>query len=286
MRTFCFRAALSGMTDKSSERVIRRLNIEEIRTVFKWAEQERWNPGADDSVAFQSADPNGFFGAFVDDQLVASVSAVAYDDHFGFIGLYLCRPEYRKQGHGKAVFDAGIAYLGEKRTIGLDGVPEQQANYRRSGFEIDYETIGIRGTLSPATEKTQVALTPELVAELNRECFPAPRPVFVQHWLGHTTCAVTRDDGSIAGYAVHRPTRTNFKKVGPIFADNVETAIKLLSMIDGDVHLEVPSSQTVFIETLAARGLKQVSKTARMYKGPAPKIAQDKVFSLTCLELG
>src|SRR5689334_19611717 len=113
-------------------RTIRRLTLGEIRTLLDWAGAEGWNPGLDDALPFQAADPQGFLGAFVDQQMVAGISAVAYDAHFGFIGLYICHPDWRGQGHGKAVWDAAIAYLGD-RTIGLDGVPQQQANYAKMG---------------------------------------------------------------------------------------------------------------------------------------------------------
>src|SRR5215217_6861424 len=121
-------------------RLIRNVTLQEIGTLLDWAAVEGWNPGLDDAAAFQAADPNGFFGAFVDGVMVAVISAVAYDADFGFIGLYICHPDWRGQGHGKAVWDAGMAYLGT-RTIGLDGVPEQQANYASMGFVPSYETI-------------------------------------------------------------------------------------------------------------------------------------------------
>ena len=104
-------------------RTIRRLDLAEIGTLLDWAAAEGWNPGLNDAVPFQAADPDGFFGAFVDGTMVAGIAAVAYDETFGFIGLYICHPDWRGQGHGKAVWDAGMAYLGT-RTIGLDGVPE------------------------------------------------------------------------------------------------------------------------------------------------------------------
>ncbi|TIM50103.1 MAG: GNAT family N-acetyltransferase, partial [Mesorhizobium sp.] len=51
----------------------------------------------------------------------------------------------RGEGYGKAVWDAGMARLGD-RTIGLDGVVELQANYRGMGFAPVYRTIRFVGT--------------------------------------------------------------------------------------------------------------------------------------------
>src|SRR6218665_3532410 len=113
--------------------------------------------------------------------MVAGISAVAYDAHFGFIGLYICHPHWRGQGHGKAVWDAGMAYLGT-RTIGLDGVPEQQANYAGMGFVPAYDTIRMSGILTAEREAFPLASVGD-VAVLDRLCFPASRDRFLRHWL-------------------------------------------------------------------------------------------------------
>lgn len=153
-------------------RTIRNLDLPKIATLLDWAAAEGWNPGLDDAVAFHAADPTGFFGCFVDGTMVAGISAVAYDDDFGFIGLYICHPDWRGQGHGKAVWDAGIAYLGN-RTIGLDGVPEQQANYASMGFVAAYETVRLHGVLEPRIgDGIQPASSLDEIVELDRQCFP------------------------------------------------------------------------------------------------------------------
>ena len=127
-------------------RTIRTLALPEIQRLLDWAAAEGWNPGCNDAVAFAAADPNGFYGAFVEGVMVAGIAAIAYDARFGFIGLYICHPDWRGQGHGTAVWAAGMAYLGD-RTIGLDGVPAQQANYASMGFATAYQSLRMAGTL-------------------------------------------------------------------------------------------------------------------------------------------
>lgn len=168
-------------------RTIRTLAREEVQTLVDWAAAEGWNPGLNDAALFQAADPQGFIGAFIDGEMAAGISAVAYGDGFGFIGLYICRPDRRAQGHGKAVWDAGIARLGN-RTIGLDGVVEQQANYRSMGFAPAYRTIRFMGSPNvPAAVGNDVrAIGPELVPDIldyDRRFFPGPRRPFLEHWL-------------------------------------------------------------------------------------------------------
>lgn len=91
--------------------VIRSLSLGEVEELLGWAKAEGWNPGLGDAAAFHAADPDGFIGCVVDGRLAAGISAVRYGDDFGFIGLYIAHPDFRRQGFGRKVWDAGMAHL-------------------------------------------------------------------------------------------------------------------------------------------------------------------------------
>ncbi|TIN53839.1 MAG: GNAT family N-acetyltransferase, partial [Mesorhizobium sp.] len=117
----------------------------------------------------------------------AAISAVAYGSEFGFIGLYICRPDMRGMSYGKAVWDAGMKRL-SGRTVGLDGVAEQQANYRRKGFAPAYETIRFTGRMAgqPVRADGLRMITTQLLSGIvayDAHCFPAPRGTFLKRWL-------------------------------------------------------------------------------------------------------
>lgn len=275
-------------------RTIRTLSLGELSGLIDWAAGEGWNPGLEDAAMFQAADPEGFIGAFVGDEMVAAISAVAYGQDFGFIGLYICRPDMRGKGHGKAVWTAGMDRLAG-RTIGLDGVEEQQANYRSKGFEPVYETIRYSGrpaALPVRAERPRMATaqpTPDIIG-YDALCFPAPRRSFLQRWLQpphHAVAAITSP--GTAGYAVARACRSGFK-IGPLFADDVQTALELLGDLSGacsgDLHIDVPATQVDFIAALEPAGFAPTFSTTRMYKGTPPKLDAKRVFGVTTLELG
>jgi hypothetical protein len=273
-------------------RTIRTLAESEVETLVDWAALEGWNPGFGDAAVFRAADPGGFIGAFVDGEMVAGISAVAYSDDFGFIGLYICRPDRRGQGHGKAVWDAGMARLGN-RTIGLDGVAEQQANYRRMGFVPSYETIRYSGRAASLASRGDIRpVTPDLVADIlayDRRRFPAPRQAFLQGWLQppRSALAVVKA-GRIAGYGVARPCRDGFK-IGPLFADDTDIALQLVTGLTGlqasdTLHIDAPATNGGFTAALEAAGLSPGFTTTRMYRGGVP--APSGVFGITTLELG
>ncbi|RWL50374.1 MAG: GNAT family N-acetyltransferase [Mesorhizobium sp.] len=275
-------------------RTIRTLTASEVETLVDWAAGEGWNPGIGDAAAFRTADPGGFVGAFVGQEMVAGISAVAYGPGFGFIGLYICRPDRRGEGHGKAVWDAGVARLGN-RIIGLDGVAEQRANYQSMGFVPVYETVRYSGRpaglpgggdIRPVTDGDMAG-----ILAYDRQCFPAPREAFLGEWLRQPRIALLRGAAAgIAGYGAARRCREGFK-VGPLFADRTDLALALLADLAGRIgnevlHIDVPASQVQFTAMLQAVGMMPGFATTRMYKGGKPGNAPSTVFGITTLELG
>lgn len=276
-----------------SAAVIRPLDLSEVETLIGWAKAEGWNPGLADAAPFHAADPDGFIGCFVGETMAAGISAVRYGDGFGFIGLYIAHPDFRGRGYGRQVWDAGMAHLAG-RTIGLDGVPEQQANYRAMGFLPDYDTFRWSGKIDGRSDadirSLGDAMFPPLVAFDGRHV-PAERTTFLRSWLSppRVTKVLVRD-GSIAGYAVVRECHEGCK-IGPLFAETTENAMTLLQacaaeMAGQDIHIDVPAGQTGFSARLTDHGFVRGFQTSRMYRGPAPAFALDGVFGVTTLELG
>ena len=263
----------------------------EVETLVSWAGDEGWNPGLGDAAAFYAADPDGFLGAFVDGEMAGGISAVAYGETFGFIGLYIVRPEYRGRGLGRAVWDAGMKRL-EGRTIGLDGVPEQQANYRSMGFVPAYESVRLTGRprLKAGTFDVSDEVDLAQISAIDAVCFPAAREGFLKAWLAPPRIVrATSDASGLRGYGVVRPCLEGHK-VGPLFADSTETAMALLTAlieaVDGPVQIDAPLLHPEFTDALLSAGMTPGFSTARMYRGPAPHIDMAKVFGVTTLELG
>lgn len=276
------------------DRRIRSLTLSEVERLLGWAAAEGWNPGLGDAAAFQAVDPDGFIGAFVNANLVAAIAAIAYDPGFGFIGLYICHPDWRGQGHGKAVWDAGMAHLGG-RTMGLDAVPAQQPNYIASGFTPSYRTVRLTGVVkpSPLAQGSAILLDSgddERVAAIDGQNFPAARRGFLWHWLAppNQALAILAGD-AVRSYGVVRPCTIGYR-IGPLFAAQLSDARMLLQgltgTLSGPVQIDVPVAQAEFIADLENLGFTPGFSTTRMYRGPAPPLVMDGVFGITSLELG
>ena len=75
--------------------VVRRMTAADLELALDWAAAEGWNPGLHDAHCFYAADPDGFFLGELDGVPVGSISAVRYGPGFGFLGLYIVKPERR-----------------------------------------------------------------------------------------------------------------------------------------------------------------------------------------------
>ncbi|WP_238858015.1 GNAT family N-acetyltransferase [Poritiphilus flavus] len=90
---------------------LKKLNKSGLETLVGWAKAEGWNPGENDFEVFWKADPDGYYGFFQENELIAGGAIVSYNGQFGFMGLFIVRPDFRGQGIGKKtlVFKKGSA---------------------------------------------------------------------------------------------------------------------------------------------------------------------------------
>jgi GNAT superfamily N-acetyltransferase len=276
---------------------IRLMHERELALTLDWAAEEGWNPGRHDARCFYAADPKGFLLAEVGDEPVGCVSAVAYGPAYGFLGLYLVRPQWRGRGIGLQLWQKAVARLGA-RTVGLDGVPAQQANYERSGFRLSHGNVRFRakGALARTPSSAGVvgitSLSFDAVAAFDEAVFGARRERFLWRWLrqpGAAALAVERE-GGLAGYGVLRPCRDGFK-IGPLFARDASVADALFDALAArapgeSVYVDVPESNAAAMALAEGRALEPVFHTARMYAGGPPWPEVTRVYGVTSLELG
>jgi GNAT superfamily N-acetyltransferase len=272
---------------------IRPMTPADLATAIGWAADEGWNPGLADSGPFLAEDEGGFLMGWLDGKPVASISVIRYGDSFGFLGFYIVIPEHRGQGHGIALWNAGMARL-EGRTVGLDGVVDQQANYAKSGFDLAHRNIRYGGTVAAEAPRDPRLVDPDpaAITAFDRPFFPAPRARFLTAWLtapGHVVRTLV-EDGRLTGYGVLRPCREG-SKIGPLFAASDADADTLFQALaaeapPGPVFLDPPEPNAAALRLAERHGLAPSFETARMYRGPAPALPLDRIFGITSFELG
>jgi len=279
-----------------NDMLIRNATPEEVSTMVDWAAAEGWNPGLHDADSYLKADPNGFFVGLIHDELVACISAVKTGD-FGFIGFYMVRADHRGQGLGMHIWYHAMEYLTGCQ-VGLDGVVEQRSNYERSGFRMAHKNVRHAWAHNPdklAGVKPITSARPDaddLQTYLDR-FYPASRPAFNAAWRNQDNASevVFAEDDKVRGYGVIRACRQGYK-VGPLLADDADTAKRLLASLTADldagaeVFLDVPKVNEAAVNLAAELGAKPVFETVRMYIGGAPRIHIYETFGITSFEVG
>lgn len=276
---------------------IRLMTRREIDRTVDWAAAEGWNPGLRDADCFHRADPDGFHVGLLNGEPIASISAVRYGDTFAFVGFYIVRPEHRGNGYGLRLWNAALATLGG-RNVGLDGVVDQQANYRKSGFTLAYRNVRYQGigTGEGKNDPDVIALSSlpfAAVETYDRPFFPAPRGRFLECWVGQpgAMAAGLVDGGRLIGYGVMRACRSGFK-IGPLFADDPAGAERLFSHFravapaGAPIFLDIPEVNSAAVALVRRNGMTPAFETARMYTGSAPDLPLDRLFGVTTFELG
>jgi hypothetical protein len=276
---------------------IRRMSRADLDVALGWARDEGWNPGLDDAGPFQGEDPGGLLMGWLGTVRVGCISVVKYGADYAFLGLYIVHPAHRGKGYGKAIWDAGIA-TAKGRTIGLDGVPAQQTNYRKSGFEYAFGSARWGGTLRGlvATRSYVRPVTAEdfpAIVEFDRRHVPSPRPKFLAAWLAPSPTRQTEgyfEDGRLRGLGTIRRCVTGWK-IGPLFAETPDIAQSLLATLvtpagTDPLFIDVPGPNTTAAEVVKRLGFTPAFETARMYLGAAPTLPMQQVFGITTLELG
>lgn len=277
-----------------------KLDLEGVKTLVSWAEEEGWNPGPYDAEIYFTTDPDGFYGYFDNGTLIGGGSIVSYNKEFGFMGFFIVKPEYRSQGIGKKLWyqrrDTLLSRLNKDAPIGMDGVIAMQAFYRKGGFEIlfrdeRYEKIGMEFT----TDKNISPISNEDVESIlayDKKCFGFSRPQFMKPWLklpGNKTFKYV-EKRKLKGFAIVRKANKGYK-ISPLFADNEMIAEELYkaclnSVIGEPLYLDIPVINDGAVHIIKKYNATYVFECARMYYGKPPEIEMDKVFGITTFELG
>jgi len=274
--------------------VIRTMTRDDVDYAIRLAAKEGWNPGLSDAECFFAADPEGFFISEINGELVGTISAVRYDDNFGFVGLYIITPEARGKGYGMDLWKHAFKHL-EGCNVGLDAVTEQEKTYIQSGFSTFYRSAryeGIGSGVKPGNVVKLETVDFTKIVEYDHACFPGARENFMQSWLeavGVTGYGVM-DGDRLAGFGVIRPCAIGYK-IGPMFADNGDIAETLYQALTASIpgekfYIDAIEPNKAAGELVKRHGLTEVFVTVRMYTQGEPEMDTDKIFGVTSFELG
>lgn len=277
------------------EYIIRKAKLEDMEFIISQAKNEGWNPGLHDDISFFSADKDGFFIGELNGGPISCISAVKYEN-FGFIGLYIVKNDYRGNNYGLNLWTHAMNRLFDCN-IGLDGVIDQQSNYRKSGFWLANRNIRFQSEITPnKSENKCIVNTDSLdfndLVEYDSQHFPSERSDFLKAWLTmHDSSSLAFvKDSKIMGYGTIRKCFSGYK-IGPLFAENFSVAeslfLQLINFSNGEsVYLDISEKNQDAKKLVEKYNMNFVFETARMYTGQKPNFIENEVYGITSFELG
>ena len=280
-----------------SEFVVRKMVADEIDYAIEWADKEGWNPGKYDGDCFYNADPDGYFVGVVDGKIVSMISAIKYGTNYGFIGFYIVDETCRGKGYGILTWNAAIHYL-QGRLIGLDGVPEQVHNYKKSGFILDHRNITYK-TQSRKVEYDTKGIVEVDINDFHRiknydlKFFPEPRDTFLKCWISQkdSKSLAYVEDNEIKAFGKIRKCKKAYK-IGPLFSNDPKKAESLFSALQNsipegsDFTIDIPEPNLHAMKIAKKFNMEYAFESARMYMNGKPDIDLDKIYGITSYELG
>jgi GNAT superfamily N-acetyltransferase len=268
----------------------------EVTVCFEWAKAEGWNPGLHDADVFHRTDPNGFFAARKNGEMVGGISIVSYPSGFHFGGLLIVRPDFRNKGVGNLLI-AHMLQHSVDHNLGCDGVIHMAKKYESYGFIPAHRNVRYLGKYFPRPSRRQdlvpISSVPmRKLIEYDARMFPSEREKFLELWTGQPDSfgLACEEDGQIKGYGIIRRCSIGHK-VGPLFADDEVIAEDILSSLvsrfpDEEFSLDVPLPNRQAVDLALRFRMKEAFSTMRMYTREVPDIDIDHVFGITSFELG
>lgn len=288
------------------------MRASEVPQLAEWAAAEQWNPGMSDIDIAWNVDPAAFVAVREGDDMIGAGTVFSYDGEFGFMGLFIVRPEHRGRGLGTALWYRRRALMVKRlrngAAIGMDGVFAMVPFYERGGFKLAYRDLRFDGVAPSQTNApdqqwrealragervVDIADVPfAAVAEFDDRHVAAPRHRLLRQWLtapGVQAIAVV-SDAALLAMAALRPCRSGYR-FGPVHASeprHAEVLIHaLLARVPGEaVQLDVPEPNVAALGIASGLAMTESFGCARMYFGVAPALPVDRIFGVTSFEFG
>jgi predicted GNAT family N-acyltransferase len=274
--------------------IVRKMEIDDLKIVLSWAKAEGWNPGIDDANSFYIVDEGGFLIGELNGNPISSISVARYNENFNFIGLYIVKPEYRKQGYGLKTWHEALKLI-PNQSASLDAVLQQVNNYKKFGFEPAHYHLRYQGIIHGKIAEDVMDLKTVNFDQLCRydsQYFPSFRPQFLQTWIIQPNCQgyAVVNDGELLGYGVIRKAIDGFK-IGPLFAENQEIAEKLFLALStyantSYIYIDIPDINHQAISLVESYEMQSIFECVRMYTANKPSLDWTRIFGVTTLEIG
>jgi GNAT superfamily N-acetyltransferase len=240
-----------------------------------------WNQTEEDWQTWLNLSEARAWVTEIDDCVVGSATAIPYEERFGWVGMVLVDPEFRRQGVATSLVRKALHYLERKGCTcqKLDATPEGKEIYERLGFQVEYEVERWRRLAQKfrpeahrgdPLARIQHVLPPGL-EELDRRVFGASRRTLLKSFLAGEYPGYQGGE-SAEGYGFARPGR-KAAQVGPLVALNPQLAEHLMERFlqhfgGGEMIADVVAGNENARILLQRYDFFPVRHLLRMFRGP------------------
>ena len=224
-------------TTAGDDVTLRRMEPGDIPFAHGLRELAGWNQTEADWRGYLEYDHDGCCVAEVGGRPAGTATTIRYDRRFGWIGMVLVHPDFRRLGLGTRLLKQAIRRLQECGVgcIKLDATPMGRKVYVPLGFVDEYELSRYEGM--PAVDESERAadVAPFAsvdfsdVVRLDAEAFGAERPSVLRSLSGRNPdlCFALRNGSALAGFIIARQG-ANAMQIGPWVARDAAAAERLL----------------------------------------------------------
>jgi predicted N-acetyltransferase YhbS len=258
---------------------IRPFREADLPQAMRLKEEADWNQTQTDWQRLIALGPEGNFVAAFKEKVIGTVTTIIYERRVAWIGMMLVKASYRRQGIGAGLMRTALDYLQGQGIVSvkLYATPTGRPLYESLGFREEGRIERWQGRSSGMRKKDLRKIIPEdaqRITAMDRQSFGADRGALLDLLI--KDCPkdplMTIDSkGELKGYALSRPGSKAFY-IGPIGAENNETALTLLDGILGQlagktVYLDFNPGCGIAREALFQRGLMKQRDLTQMALG-------------------
>jgi len=246
---------------------------------------------------------------------VGTATVVPYGTAFGWIGMVLVDPAYRRRGVGTALLQRAIAEAMPYGCVRLDATPQGEPLYTYLGFRAEYgllrmmrrpQALPLQPQEVPVIADASVlgipgnavcrALDPARLAELiafDAPIFGAARGGILGALVRNAPryAFVCTQDDVLRGYCLGRSGAV-YEQIGPVVADSAEIAQALLCRAlgacgDRPVIVDVFSAKVAWVAHLQSLGFAVQRPYTRMILGrDCPTGLPERQYAIAGAEIG
>lgn len=239
-------------------------------------ELEKWAYIKEDFRRLIYFEPKGCFVARKGKEKIGIVTTTTYKD-YAFLGSLIVKKEERGRGIGNKLMCHAIDYLEKKgtNTIELDGVFPAVSLYRRLGFKDKYLSLRLNrkgGGYNDSSSRYDYKTLDEILS-FDREKTGISRERILMRVLKEfSSSTFLIIDKKVVAYAVLRPRADGSFTIGPLIAENTQSAEILLTSIiskypEVRLNVGIPEINHLAVEIFRRNNFIHTQASLRMYRG-------------------